>query len=50
MQVLYLQFNKPCLFKKVVPKYANVKVPTTSPTALKTKACLTKHLTYNIVV
>jgi hypothetical protein len=26
------------LFKKVIPKYANIKVPTTSPAALMTKS------------
>jgi len=31
-------FNKQCLFKKIVPKYANIKVCTTSPAALRTKS------------
>jgi len=31
-------FNKQCLFKKIVPKYANMKFPTTSPAALRTKS------------
>jgi len=30
-------FNKQCLFKKVIPKYVNVKVLITSPAARKTK-------------
>jgi len=30
-------FNKQCLAKKIVPNYANIKVPTTSPAAHKTQ-------------
>ena len=32
-----IYFNKQCLAKKVVPNYANIKVPNTSPAALKTQ-------------
>jgi len=28
-------FNKQCLTKKIVPNYANIKVPTTSPGLIK---------------
>jgi hypothetical protein len=31
-------FNKPCLTKKIVPNYANIKVPATSTAAHKTQS------------
>ena len=32
-----IYFNKQCLAKKIVPNYANIKVPNTSPAAQKTQ-------------
>ena len=32
-----IYFNKQCLAKKIVPNYANIKVPNTSPAAQKPK-------------
>jgi mannitol/fructose-specific phosphotransferase system IIA component (Ntr-type) len=32
-----IYFNKQCLVKKIVPNYANIKVPHTSPTTLVTQ-------------
>ena len=33
-----IYFNKQCLTKKIVPKYANIRVPNTSPAAHKTQS------------
>jgi len=32
-----IYFNKQCLIKKIVPNYAKIKVPATSPAARKTQ-------------